>query len=132
MFLCAELSTRFLITPSLLSAKSILLCFSWPISLNACSFFGLYSVEIKSDDGYQIGRRISSDLYHVISFIQWEPEESIQTSDIKIQEMSFLKNITFSFTFFLNGVKIWIFCFSCFLTHYYALGEVTILIGRSR
>ena len=44
-------------------------------SLNACSFLGLSSVEIKSDDGYQIGWQISSDnhrpiLYHVISFIQ--------------------------------------------------------------
>ena len=29
-------------------------------SLNACSFLGLSSVEIKSHDGYQIARRISS------------------------------------------------------------------------
>ena len=48
--------------------------------MNACSFLGLYSVEIKSDDGYQIRRRISSDnhhliLHHLSSFIQWEPEE---------------------------------------------------------
>ena len=76
MFLCDELSISFLISPSLASAKSILL-FSMTnekFSLNACSFLGLYSVEIKSDDGYQIGRQISSDnhrpmFYHVISFI---------------------------------------------------------------
>ena len=53
-------------------------------SLNACSFLGLYSVETKSDDGYEIGRRISSDnhrliLYHVISLIQLEPEEIIRS-----------------------------------------------------
>ena len=77
MFLCAELSTSFLISPSLASAKSILL-FSMTdkkFSLNACSFLGFYSVEIKSHDGYQIGRWISSDnhrpiLFHEISFIQ--------------------------------------------------------------
>ena len=45
------------------------------LSLNACSFLGLYSVEIKSDGGHQIGRWISFDshrpiLYHVIIFIQ--------------------------------------------------------------
>ena len=34
--------------------------------LKACSFVGLYSVEIKSDDGYQIGRRILSVLTHRI------------------------------------------------------------------
>ena len=44
-------------------------------SVNFCSFLGFPSVEIESDDGCQIGRRISSDnyrsiLYHVISFIQ--------------------------------------------------------------
>ena len=55
--------------------KKYLFCFPRPIKicLNACSF--LSYVEIKSDDGYQIGRRIWSDnhrpiLYHVISFIQ--------------------------------------------------------------
>ena len=53
---------------------------------NACSVLGLYSVEIKSDDGYQIGRRISSDNYRPIflsrdqfypmrRLFQWEPEE---------------------------------------------------------
>ena len=52
-------------------------------SVNVCSFLGFPSVEIKSDDGYQIGRGISSDnhrpiLYHVISFIQWEPAEIIR------------------------------------------------------
>ena len=52
-------------------------------SVNVCWFFGFPSVEIKSDDGYQIGRRIPPDihrpiLYHVISFIQWEPSEIIR------------------------------------------------------
>ena len=62
------------IYPSLASAKS----FFWfsltnsKFSVNVCSFLGFPSVEIKSDDGYQIGRRMSSDihrpiLYHVIS-----------------------------------------------------------------
>ena len=76
MFICRELSTSLLIPPSLASAKVFLL-FSMTdkkFGLNACSFLCLCSVEIKSDDGYQIGRRISSDnhrpiLYHVISFI---------------------------------------------------------------
>ena len=41
------------------------------------------SVEIKSDDGYQIGLRISSDnhrsiLYYALNFIQWEPPENIR------------------------------------------------------
>ena len=71
------------IYPSLASVKS-LFWFSLTnfkakllkkFSLNVCLFLGFLSVEIKSDDGYQIGRRISSDnrhpiLYHVISFIQ--------------------------------------------------------------
>ena len=44
-------------------------------SVNICMFLGFPSVEIKSDDGYQIGQGTSSDshrpiLYHVISFIQ--------------------------------------------------------------
>ena len=44
------------------------------VSLNVCLFLGFPSVGIKSDDGYQIGRRISSDnhrpiLHHVISYI---------------------------------------------------------------
>ena len=44
-------------------------------SANVCSLLGFPSVEIKSDDGYQVGRRIFPDihrpiLYHVISFIQ--------------------------------------------------------------
>ena len=34
--------------------------FEMQLSLNASSFPGRYSVEIKSDDGYQIGLRISS------------------------------------------------------------------------
>ena len=53
VFLCAELSTSFLISPSLASAKRILL-FSMTnckFSSNACSFLDLYSVELKSDDG---------------------------------------------------------------------------------
>ena len=65
------------IYPSLASAKS----FFWfsltnsKVSETVCSFLGFSSVEIKSDDGYQIGRGISSDnhrpiLYDVISFIQ--------------------------------------------------------------
>ena len=65
------------IYPSLASAKSSF-GFSLTnskVSVNVSSFFGFPSVEIKSDDGYQIGRGISSDnhrpiLYHVISFIQ--------------------------------------------------------------
>ena len=77
MFLCAHLSSSFLISPSLASAKSVLL-FSITdkkFSSNACSFLGLYSVEIKSDDGHQIGQRLSSDnhgpnLHHVIGFMQ--------------------------------------------------------------
>ena len=45
------------------------------LRLSVCSFLGFSSVEVKSDDRYQIGRRISSDnhrplLYHVISFIR--------------------------------------------------------------
>ena len=77
MFLCAHLSSSFLISPSLASAKSFLLfsIIDKKFSLYACSFLGVYSVEIKSDDGYQIGRRLSSDnhgpnLHHVISFMQ--------------------------------------------------------------
>ena len=51
-------------------------------SENVCWLFGFPSVEIKSDDGYQIGRRISSDihrliLYHVISIIKWDLAENI-------------------------------------------------------
>ena len=65
--------SQLFIHPSLAFAKS----FFWfslansKFSVNVCSFLGFPSVEIKSDDGYQIGRRIFSDiLYHVISFIQ--------------------------------------------------------------
>ena len=52
-------------------------------SVNVSSFLGFPSVEITSDDGYQIGRGISSDnhrpiLYHVISFIQWDLAEIIR------------------------------------------------------
>ena len=48
VFLCVELSTTFLISPSMVSARSILLfsMTSQKFSLNACSFLGLYSVEI--------------------------------------------------------------------------------------
>ena len=44
-------------------------------SLNISLFLGFPSVEKKSDDGYQIGPRISSDNY---CFIQWEPSEIIR------------------------------------------------------
>ena len=65
------------IYPSLASAKNFL-GFSLTnskFSVKVCSILGFPSVEIKSDDGYQIGRRISSDihrpiLYHVISFME--------------------------------------------------------------
>ena len=70
--------------PSLASEKSRFWCSltNQKFSLNVCLFFGFPSVEIISDDGYQIVRRISSDnqrpiLYYVISFIQWEPAEII-------------------------------------------------------
>ena len=66
------LSTSFLISPSLASAKSILL-FSktnQKFSLNACSFLGLYSVEIKLDGGYRPSGNYRPILYQVISFIQ--------------------------------------------------------------
>ena len=44
------------------------------------SFFFFFSVEIKSDEGYQIEQRITSDnhhpfCYHVVNFIQREPTE---------------------------------------------------------
>ena len=76
MFLGTELSTSFYLSVTGFCKK-----FFWfslnnlKFSVNVCSFLGLSSVEIKSDDGHQIGRRISSDihrpiLYHVISFIQ--------------------------------------------------------------
>ena len=44
VFICAELSTSFLISPSLASAKSNLLfsITNEKFSLNACSFLGLY------------------------------------------------------------------------------------------
>ena len=82
----------------LASAKS-LFWFSltnWKFSLNVCLFFGFPSVKIKSDDGYQIGRQISSDnhrpiLYHVVSFIQWEPTEIIQWVIIFYIRPQFLK-----------------------------------------
>ena len=76
MFLGTELLTSFLFIRHWLLQK-----FFWfsltnsKFSVSVCSFFGFPSVEIKSDDGYQIGRGISSDnhrpiLYHVISSIQ--------------------------------------------------------------
>ena len=77
MFVCVELSTSFLFSPSLTSTKSILL-FSMAdlkFSLNACLFLGLHLLETKSDEAYQIRQQISSNihrpiLYHIISFIQ--------------------------------------------------------------
>ena len=71
MFLCTELSTNFLISPSLASAKSIFLKFSMTdqkFSLIACSFLGLSSVKVKSDDEYQIRRTISSDDHCLILY----------------------------------------------------------------
>ena len=76
MFLGTELSTGFLFIRNWLLQN----LFSWfsltnsKFSVNVCSFLGFPSVEIKSDDGHQIGWGISSDnhrpiLYHVISFI---------------------------------------------------------------
>ena len=64
IFLGIELSTSFFISLALASAKW---SFPWPI-------------KIKSDNRYQIWQRIFSDnhcpiLYHVISFIPWEPAE---------------------------------------------------------
>ena len=63
------------IPPSLVSAKRILLysMTDWKFSLKACScsFLGLYLVEPKSHDWYQIGQRISSPLLnHVVTLIQ--------------------------------------------------------------
>ena len=77
VFLGTELSTSFLLNRHWLLQK-VFFSFSLTnskFSVNVCSFLGFPSVEIKSDDGYQIGRGISSDihcpiLYHVISFIQ--------------------------------------------------------------
>ena len=63
-FLVAELSTSFLTSPSLASAKRFFVLFCFPLmtncnfSLNVCSFLGFSSVEknqrtdIKSDRGY--------------------------------------------------------------------------------
>ena len=73
------------IYPQLAFAKSFF-PFPWPIKSLAWTFacFLVFSsIEIKSDGGYQIRRRISSDnhrpiLYHLISFIQWEPAEIIR------------------------------------------------------
>ena len=78
MFLCAELSTSLLVSPSLATAKKVLL-FSMTdekFIFNACSVLGLYSVEIKSDDGYQIGRRISSDNYRPIVPLDQRPRRN--------------------------------------------------------
>ena len=55
------LPTSLVISPSLASAKRIFWPFDQKFSLNVCSFYGFSFVEIKSDDGYQIGRWISSD-----------------------------------------------------------------------
>ena len=59
VFLCADFSTSFLISPSLASAKSFFsFCFAfhddYKFILKACSFLGFSAIEIKSDDGYQI------------------------------------------------------------------------------
>ena len=66
MFLGTELSTGgFLFIRHWLLQN--VCCFFWfsltnsKFSVNVCSFLGFPSVEIKSDDGYQIGRGISSD-----------------------------------------------------------------------
>ena len=82
MFLGTELSTSFSFIRHWLLQKGFLFFFFFWFSLtnskfsvNVCSLLGFPSVEGKADDGYRIGRRISSDihrpiLYHVISFIQ--------------------------------------------------------------
>ena len=78
MFLGTELSTSFLFIRHWLLQNVFFFGFSLTnskFSVNVSSFLGFPSVEIKPDDGYQIGRGISSDnhrpiLYHVISFIQ--------------------------------------------------------------
>ena len=77
MFLGTELSTSFLFIRHWLLQK-VFFPFSLTnskFSVNVSSFLGFPSIEIKSDDGYQIGRGISSDnhrpiLYQVISLIQ--------------------------------------------------------------
>ena len=78
MFLGTESSTSFLFIRHWLLQK-VFVRFSWTnskFSVNVCSLLGFPSVEIKSDDGYQIGRGISPDnhrpmiLYHEMSFIQ--------------------------------------------------------------
>ena len=61
-----EIVNQPFIYPSLASAKN-LFRFSMTklkFSVNVSSFFGFLSVEIKADDGYQIGRRISSSTYN--------------------------------------------------------------------
>ena len=52
------LSTSLIISPSLVSAKRIFSSsmINQKFSLNVCSFPAFSFVEIKSDDGYQIGR----------------------------------------------------------------------------
>ena len=75
MFLGTELSTAFSFIRHWLLQNVFFSLTNSKFSVNVCSFLGFPSVEIKSDDGYQIGRGISSDnhcpiLYHVISFIQ--------------------------------------------------------------
>ena len=62
------LSTSFVFSSSLASAKRIFLSSmtNRKFSLNVCSFPGISFVEIKSNDGYQIGRRISSDNHRPI------------------------------------------------------------------
>ena len=84
MFFGTELSTSFSFIHHWLLQKVFWFSLTnSKFSVNVCSFFGFPSVKIKSDDRYQIGQGISSDshrpiLYHVISFIQWEPAEIIR------------------------------------------------------
>ena len=78
MFLGTKLSTSYLFIRRWPLQKVFFFWFSLTNSkftVNVCSFLGFPSVEIKSDDGYQIERGISSDihrpiLYHVIIFLQ--------------------------------------------------------------
>ena len=63
---------RLFIYPSTLASSK---CFFWfsltnsKFSVNVCSFLGFSSVEIKSDDGHQIGRGISSDNHRPILYM---------------------------------------------------------------
>ena len=61
MFLGTELSTGFLFIRHWLLQNVFFFWFSLTNSkFSVCSFLGFPSVAIKSDDGYQIGRGISS------------------------------------------------------------------------